>query len=157
MKKMFVVAMAMTLSGLLMPPLFNAEMINSHNHTNTAVQNTGQIDVWIMHPRDNNFYLRWRAIWLGEHIEVPFAIIVGPMIYKWLYGVTVTTGTNVGKVELYVDGKLKRVDYKPDEVSDGTALWQIHWCRLGYHEIKVIGYDNAGHYAEDSSHIWVIP
>lgn len=159
MKKMVMIATIVALSGLLMPPLFNAEILDSNDYTdNRTGQGTGQIDVWIMHPRDNNLYLSWRAIWLGKyHIEVPFAIIIAPSVYKLLYGIFVTTSTNVEKLELYVDGKLRRVDYKPDEVSDGTASWQIHWCRLGYHGIEVIGYDDAGHYAADSSHILVIP
>ncbi len=93
----------------------------------------------IMHPAESNLYIGYRDIYLN--INMPFALIIGSVIYRFLYGIWIVTNTVVEKVEVYVDGKLIKVATEPDEKWEDTYEWKFNWCMPGYHKIKVIAYD----------------
>ena len=120
-------------------------------------ENTSQPSIWIMHPAENNLYLGYRDIYLGTYyIETPFSIIVGSIVYYFLYGVWVVTDKGVEKVEMYVDGKFVKVETEPYGEDENTCSWLIHWCVPGFHEITVIAYDSSNNAAIAQRDVMVI-
>jgi len=94
-------------------------------------------DVKIGRPEHGCLYIFGNKI-----IPLRHTIIIGPLEFE-------ANGNELSKVEFYIDGKLKYVDY--------TSPYSWFWDEfiIGRHEIKIVAYDFSGNIAIDKQEVWI--
>ncbi|KAA0014823.1 MAG: hypothetical protein FE037_02910 [Thermoplasmata archaeon] len=98
------------------------------------------VEVEIRKPKEKFLYIFDREI-------LPFfnTIIIG----KVTIGVDASDEDGIERVEFYVDDVLKYTDY------DEPYLWHWDEFAMGWHEIKVVAYDNSGKEGEDKINVMI--